>query len=337
MWYTIAMVKLKIDRNEGEQRLDRFLKKYLSNASLSYIYKLIRKDIKINGSRSSEAAILKEGDEISIYITEDELKRLSEKREKKLSKALKQFQVVYEDSHILVADKPFGLLTHGDRHEKKNHLTNQVIDYLIEQGEYVPDRERTFVPAPVNRLDRNTMGLVLFGKDATSLRELGFMMRERGYISKKYLTIVKGRVEGKLELKSRMEKDERSNTALVLSKDSEEGKLMETNARPLIYAKGYTLLEVELVTGRTHQIRAHLSQAGFPIIGDSKYGTPHINREIYRKFSLSTQFLYAYSLRFLKGVGSLEYLENKNIKGKLPGKLSNIAKSIFGDKADEFT
>lgn len=337
MWYTIAMITLKITENEGEQRLDRFLKKYLKNASLSYIYKLIRKDIKVNGRRCKEDTILQTGDEILLYMAEDELNELSVNNRKNRAKALKQFQVVYEDENILVADKPFGLLTHGDRNEKKNHLANQVIDYLIEKGEYIPGRERTFAPAPVNRLDRNTMGLVLFGKNSKSLQELSFMMREKGYISKKYLTVVKGRLDRKLELRSRMEKDQERNVVAVLDEDSERGKLMETNAVPLLYKKGFTLVEVELVTGRTHQIRAHLAEAGFPIIGDSKYGDAGVNREIMRKFNMSTQFLYAYSLSFLKGAGNLEYLESKEIKGHLPPKLAEIASSIFGSEVRGYT
>ncbi len=321
------MIKLIISGNEKEQRLDRFLKKYLKNASLSYIYKLIRKDVKINGKRGNIETMLSEGDEISLYIGEEELEKLTQS--KKLIKSKKQFNIAYEDENILIVEKPFGLLTHGDSTEKKNHLANQVISYLIEKGDYVPRLERTFVPSPVNRLDRNTTGLVLFGKNNKALQTLNKMIRERGYINKYYLTIVAGNLKKELILKDKMEKDEDKNLVKVLSLDDEEGKIMETIARPLKYSNGYTLVEVELVTGRTHQIRAHLSKAGYPIIGDIKYGRSEINRKIERDFNLTTQFLHAYRLSFIGAEEPLEYLVGKNIKAELPANLEKIKNSIF--------
>ena len=182
------MIKLIIGENEKDQRLDRFLKKYLKNASLSYIYRLIRKDVKINGKRGSIETMLSNRDEITLYISEEEMEKLTEN--KRVVKSKRQFEIAYEDENILVAKKPFGLLTHGDFSEKKNHLANQVISYLTQKGDYVPRLERTFVPSPVNRLDRNTTGLVLFGKNNKALQTLNKMIRERGYVNKYYLTIV---------------------------------------------------------------------------------------------------------------------------------------------------
>ena len=145
------MVKLIIEKNEGNQRLDRFLKKYLKNASLSHIYKLIRKDLKVNGKRAKVETMLEEGDELTFYISQEQLDEYT--RVKKTIKAKKQFGIAYEDSRMLIAEKPFGLLTHGDSKEKKNHLANQVCGYLQQNGEYDSGRERVFVPSPVNRLD----------------------------------------------------------------------------------------------------------------------------------------------------------------------------------------
>ena len=200
------MVKIIISENQGDQRLDRFLKKYLGNASLSYIYKLIRKDLKVNGKRAKEDTVINAGDELVFYMLDSEFQSLQ--KEKKIVKAKKQFKAIYEDENILIAYKPFGLLTHGDKSEKKNHLTNQVIDYLIEKSEYDPRIDKTFTPAPVNRLDRNTTGLVLFGKNAAALKELSYMIRERGYIKKTYLTIVNGKIPSVLELNDKMIKNE---------------------------------------------------------------------------------------------------------------------------------
>ncbi|MGN0712089.1 MAG: RluA family pseudouridine synthase [Anaerovoracaceae bacterium] len=321
------MVKLIITENEDKQRLDRFLKKYFKNASLSYIYKLIRKDVKINGKRGNAETMLEKGDELSIYIKEEELQSLTAR--KKTQRAKKQFKIAYEDENILIAEKPFGLLTHGDSVEKKNHLANQVISYLIEQGEYNPAKERTFVPSPANRLDRNTTGLVIFGKNSGSLQALNYMIREKGYVSKYYLTVVAGKLDRELILKDKMEKDGNTNTVTVKPLEEEGGKVMETIARPVEYKNGYTLVEVELVTGRTHQIRAHLGGAGFPIIGDSKYGNRSINKKIADRFGLNTQFLHAYKLVFHHAEEPLEYMEGKVVQGKLPPNLEKIRKELF--------
>ena len=161
------MIKLNITENQANQRLDRFLKKYYAKAPLSMIYRMIRKDVKLNGKRAKEDTVLSAGDELTLYITEEESASLMGSVRK--VNARKQFKIVYEDENILVANKPFGLLTHGDSHEKKNHLANQVMDYLIAQGEYDPSRDRTFTPAPCNRIDRNTTGLVIFAKNPQAL------------------------------------------------------------------------------------------------------------------------------------------------------------------------
>jgi len=321
------MVKLTITENEDNQRLDRFLKKYLKNAPLSYIYKLIRKDTKVNGKRAAIETFLKSGDQIILYISEEEVASYNEK--KVLHPSKKQFRIAYEDENILIVEKPFGLLTHGDKTEKKNTLANQVAGYLYDKGEYIPGREKTFVPSPVNRLDRNTSGLVIFGKSNNTLQSLNKMIREKGYIRKYYLTIVHGELKKELKLIDKMDKDEDKNTVKVLDLESEGGKVMETIAKPLKTAKGFTLVEVELVTGRTHQIRAHLADAGFPVIGDIKYGDSAGNKKIQKQFNLSTQFLHAYRLYFDKGISPLEYMKGKEIKSDLPPNLERIKSEIF--------
>jgi len=321
------MIKLVITENEENQRLDRFLRKYLKNAPLSHIYKLIRKDIKINGKRGNIETILSSGDEISIYINEEELELY--KKAGSSNKAKRQFKVAYEDEQILIVEKPFGLLTHGDATEKKNTLANQVIGYLTEQGTYIPRMEKTFIPSPVNRLDRNTTGLVIFGKTAAALRSLNKMLRERGYVSKYYLTIVAGKLDKELILKDKMEKDSRSNTVKVKAMEEVGGKVMETIARPIMTKNGFTLVEVELVTGRTHQIRVHLEKAGYPVIGDAKYGDRRVNQRVSRKYDLSTQFLHAHRLIFHSGIDPLTYLEGLEVICPLTDELERIKICIF--------
>ncbi|MDR0425320.1 MAG: RluA family pseudouridine synthase, partial [Clostridiales Family XIII bacterium] len=175
------MILITITENEHNQRIDRFLKKYLRDAPLSFVYKTLRKNVKLNGRRPAIDTMLSAGDEIALYISEADLPQPSGRAN---AKAWKQFNIAYEDENVLIAEKPFGLLTHGNYGEKKKTLANQVIAYLIEKGDYAPGATATFAPSPVNRLDRNTTGLVIFGKNYDSLRLLNYMMRERGFVNK---------------------------------------------------------------------------------------------------------------------------------------------------------
>ncbi len=322
------MKKITVTRNDAEQRLDRFLRKYLNGASLSYIYKIIRKDVKINGVRGKNETVIHEGDEITLYIPDDVLEKFAVSRAKS-SGARKNFTVAYEDENIIAVIKPFGLLTHGDGKEKKNTLVNQVVDYLIEKGDYNPRIERSFVPAAANRLDRNTTGLVLFGKNSTSLRELNALIRDKNSVSKFYLTILAGNLTDEIHLKGSLTKDESKNMVKV-SDDSADGeKEIETIARPLENRPGYTLAEVELITGRTHQIRAHMASAGYPVIGDAKYGKPSVNKRLSERFGLTTQLLHAYRLRFNEASGELAYLKGKVIDAELPAMFAKVKGELF--------
>ncbi len=324
------MIKIIVNENEENQRLDRFLKKYFKNAALSYIYKLIRKNVKVNGKRAAVDTTLALGDEIIIYIGEEDTKALQER--KSIDTIKKQFRVAYEDENVIIVEKPFGLLVHGDKSEKKNTLANQVISYLIEKGEYVPRHEKTFVPSPVNRLDRNTTGLVIFGKNNRALQSLNEMIRDRWYIRKFYLTIVHGELNNSLHLKDRIEKDKRINKVRVIPKDSNEGKIIETIAKPIKTKNGYSLIEVELITGRTHQIRAHLASAGYPVIGDAKYGESGKNKKvkyIEQEFHLTTQLLHAYKLLFEGGIKPLEYMKGLEVKANLTSSFETIITKLF--------
>jgi len=323
------MIKITITENEEKQRLDRFLKKYLRNAPLSYIYKLVRKNVKINGKRASEEQMLSKGDEVTLYISEEEANRYLAETKKTSSK--RQFCIAFEDQHVIAVEKPAGLLTHGAKDEKENTLANQVVGYLIEKGDYKASKAGTFTPAPVNRLDRNTSGLVLFGKDYPALKALSQMLREREYIKKYYLTITAGEMKRELHLTDRMEKNKEKNIVKVLEGEGDFGKSMETQARPLAWTNGYTLVEVELVTGRTHQIRAHLAKAGYPVIGDDKYGSASVNRKVKEAFGLTAQFLHAYRLYIADALPPIEDLAGKEILSQLPPDLARIKDRLFGE------
>ncbi|MDO4869939.1 MAG: RluA family pseudouridine synthase [Bacillota bacterium] len=321
------MVKIQITENDAGQRLDRFLKKFLKRAPLSAIYRIIRKDLKVNGKRSREDTILSEGDELTIYMSEEQLQEMT--RQNKKQKARRQFRIAYEDSDVLIVEKPWGLLTHGDSSEKKNTLMNQVCGYLQQKGEYDPARERTFTPSPVNRLDRNTTGLVIFGKNAASLRVLTRLLRDHEAISKYYITIVAGDFDRELLIDEALSKDETTNTVRI----SEEGRRAVSIARPLERSKNYSVVEVELITGRTHQIRAHMASAGFPLIGDSKYGRSRKGIKANaraRELGVTTQLLHAYRLQFGE-IPELKELSGLEVTAKVPDEFERVWRIIKKD------
>ena len=339
------MREIIITANDAGRRLDRFLRKYLRGASLGEVYKIIRKDVKVDSKRRSESYMLNEGETLALYLSDSALASLGapdpsgrEGRPSGRRQTKRSFGIVYEDSNILIACKPYGLLTHGDSREKKDHLANQVKDYLTAEGAYDPRNEKVFSPAPVNRLDRNTTGLVLFGRTAAAMRELNRMIRE-DEIRKFYLTIACGEIADELHLSGVLTKDEASNRVTVTGSgpaDRARGqKEIETVARPLEvlrFGDGLcaTLCEVELLTGRTHQIRAHLASAGHPLIGDSKYASRSargVNRYMRERFGLTTQLLHAARLEFAADTDDREglgYLAGRSFEAALPERFSKI-------------
>lgn len=325
------MREITITSNDAGRRLDRFLRKYLKEASLGEIYKFIRKDVKVNGKRKNESYMLEEDDVLTLYLSDETLEKLIGKSEDR-SAIKRTFSIVFEDENVLAVSKPAGLLTHGDSENKKDHLANQVKDYLIAKGEYNPRTEKVFAPAPSGRLDRNTSGIILFGKNSESLRELNRAMREDG-IDKYYLSIACGIIDKRMELGGSLSKDEVANKVRI--SDDEDGREVLTIVNPLetlSYASGLaaTLTEIKLVTGRTHQIRAHLASIGHPIIGDSKYAegagrdAKLLNSYMRDNFSLSTQLLHAARLEMRTMEGILAYLNGEVFEAPLSPKFENI-------------
>lgn len=316
------MKEITIGKENDGQRIEKFVRQYLNEAPLGYIYKAFRKkDIKINGHWVKKDAIVHEGDVVRLYVTDQQLEEF--KKPKNISKSPLVHQIVYEDSNIIIVNKPVGLLVMGDEKEKRVTLTNQVLSYLYLKGEYDPNND-SFAPSPAHRLDRNTGGLIVFGKTDAALKELTRLFKERTDIDKRYLALVKGIAKEEGEINAPLLKD--PSTGMV--KVDKEGKPSTTR---YILKKKYidaSLLECELITGRTHQIRVHLSYIGHPIIGDGKYGDFEANRLYKSRYGYERQFLYAYKLSFGDVKAPLEYLSGKSFEINLPEKANLLLKEL---------
>ena len=316
------MILLKITSKDANQRVDKYVKKYLNEAPLSFIYKLFRKkDVKINKHWVKENYILQEGDELSIFIKDEQLEEFNKPKE--IQKVNFNHPIIYEDENILIIDKPRGLLVHGDENEKVNTLANEVLNYLYFKGEYDP-KDKGFAPAPAHRLDRNTSGLVVFAKNLISLQELEELFKNKENISKEYLALVKGKLDHKLEIDSPLLKDEKTGTVRI----SKYGKSALTFVEKVKFYGDFTLVNVQILTGRTHQIRVHLASLNYPIIGDAKYGDFNLNKEFKDKYEFENQFLHAYMLKFKDVEGHLSYLKNKEFISPLPESFEKLLKKI---------
>ena len=318
-------MKIEIGANEAGQRLDKFLRKYLKDVPLSAIFKAMRKgDIRVNGSKKKENYKLELDDVI-------EIRYIQSKKEKKDDSFIKvnagSLMITYEDDNIVVVEKWPGVLVHPDQKGAEPSLTDYVLSYLNGKGDYIPEKEITFTPAPCNRLDRNTSGVVIFGKNFEALRGVNEMIRE-GKVKKYYQALVKGRIKDGL-YKGYISKDENENISKVYDKQVPNTKEISMEVKTLQSNGAFSLLEIDLITGRSHQIRAHLSHLGNPIIGDFKYGDKKINSYFDNKFGLNYQFLYAYKLIFRGGEGKLEYLKNQTIVEALPPMFKKVKNEVF--------
>ena len=300
---------LTVGRNDAGQRLDKFLTKAVRGLPLSMLYKAIRtKKIKVNRARAKENQILAEGDEILLFL-KDEFFDLPEKDRGALSAIRPKLSIVYEDENILLLNKRPGVLVHEDTEGGENTLILHVKAYLHQKGEYDPDAEQSFAPALCNRIDRNTGGIVIAAKNAEALREMNEKIR-LNEVSKFYLAAVKGKLPRRTDtLTGYLRKDAAKNMVTVSEKPLSGGKQIVTRYRVLAEKAGNSLLEVELITGRTHQIRAHMAYIGHPLLGDGKYGENRVERGKGYKY----QALYAYRLRFdfADAESALGYLRGK--------------------------
>ena len=326
------MREILITNNEKGQRVDKFLMKYMALAPKSFIYKMLRKkNIKLNNKKAEGNEILNNNDVIKLFLADETIDKFIEN--KTIKKASRDFEIVYEDENIILANKPQRLIVHPDKEHKTNTLNDQLIYYLSEKGDYNPNNSMGFIPSICNRLDLNTSGIVTMGKNLPAVQELNRGFKEK-LIDKYYITIVKGNVTKAGVVEGYHSKS--SDNIAKLSNNSDEGNFIRTLYKPLAYNGEYTLLEIKLETGKSHQIRICMKSIGHPIIGDRKYGDTSVNKYFYDTFKLDNQFLHSYKLIMKFDSGCLKYLNNKVFKAKPSVKFDKIINNLFENVVEIF-
>ena len=323
------MQEITITKANAGQKAEKFVKKYLSEAPLSFIYKTFRKkDVKVNGHWVNKDFVLSEGDVLRIYVSDAQLSDF-----KKPRPAVKRdlpYKIAYEDENVLIIDKPKGLLVYGDKTGVRETLGNAVLDYLLLKGEYDPNS--SFTPSPAHRLDRNTSGLVVYGKTDAALKELTELFKNRDQIEKRYLALLVGDVSSDGEIDKPLWKNAETGRVYVKSL-AQGGKTALTRYKVKKRYGDYTLVEAELVTGRTHQIRVHFASIGHPLVGDEKYGDFADCRKVRSLTGLESQFLHAASISFKNTKGPLSKLNGKTIQSELPEFLQSVIETLTGTHA----
>ncbi len=338
------MQEIIIGPNQAGQRLDKFLHKYFPNAGSSFLYKMLRKkNITLNGKKAEGKEILVLNDKVQSFFSDETFEKFAGKVPETTEHVEKQGQnmltmqyekafkhtdmkgitVLYEDANVLILNKPVGVLTQKAK-DNDISLNEWMIGYLLEKGRIDAKELELFKPSVVNRLDRNTSGMVLCGISLKGSQSLSKMIKERT-IGKYYRTICVGQLKEAMVLKGSLTKNELTNTVSV----DKNGQGIETAFVPITGLKdNMTYLEVELITGKTHQIRAHLASIKHPLIGDSKYGNERVNQEVRKKYGLKNQLLHAYRMEFPKMEGELAGLSEKTIIAPLPEQFKSILEDV---------
>lgn len=308
------MRELVIGKNDANQRLDKFLTKRFKSMPKALMYKYIRtKYIKVNNKKCEISTMLNEGDVLKLFIKDEFFEDENSQRENyDFLKAPAKLDIIYEDENILLINKKPGVIVHPDEKYHFDSLISRVLHYLYDKKEYNPKDDKAFAPALVNRIDRNTGGIVIAAKNADSLRALNAKMKTRE-LTKLYLCMVQGTIKHKEGiLGGYLEKNEKKNKVTILKKPTQNSKSVKTKYKVISNINGNSLVEVDLLTGRTHQIRAHMSSIGHPLLGDTKYGYKRKNDNDFYKY----QALYAYKItfNFTSDAGYIEYLNGKSFE-----------------------
>ena len=310
------MIKVRVAERDAGQRLDKYLRKYLAKAPSSFVYKMLRKkNITLNEKKASGNEMLRAEDEIAMFLSDDTILKFGgaipggekyngtgqESRRfqqyKEAYEAYGELGIVYEHDHVLIVNKPVGMLTQKAAPSDRS-LNEWLIGYLMAKGEADEHTLHTFKPSVCNRLDRNTSGLVLCGKTLAGSQKMSALLKDRS-LRKFYSLYVKGVVTQEARIEGSLKKDENTNK-VELCRDASDGEAVDvlTVYKPIKNYRNITLLEVELITGKTHQIRVHLASVGHPVIGDYKYGYFEWNDRYKKKYGITTQLLHAIRLEF---------------------------------------
>ncbi len=307
------MKSFTITKNDATLRLDKFIVKVCPTLPQGLMYKYIRtKRIKVNGKRAEISTRLSVGDTVDAYINDEFFAEVAPKYDFLSSPA--RLNIVYEDENILLVDKEQGLLVHPDKNEYRDTLIGRIQHYLYDKGEYDPRRENSFKPALANRIDRNTGGIVIAAKNAEALRILCDKIKSRE-IDKRYLAVIHGVPKVKTQtLEGYLEKNGDKNKVYLSVKKTDTNLTIKTKYNVIAGKNNMSLIEVQLITGRTHQIRAHMASIGHALLGDGKYGKLQPDK----KLGFDKQALYSYKLTFDFNTdgGILQYLNGKSFTAK---------------------
>lgn len=325
------MKQIIVQQNEAGQRLDKLLGKILNKAPKNFIYKMLRKkNITLNGKKAEGSEKLAVSDEIKLFLSDETISQFSDHPDEQpvTPDRTMELDVIYEDKNILIVNKPVGVLSQKAGKEDIS-MVEYIISYLLQTKQLTTKQLASFKPAVCNRLDRNTGGLLIAGKSLSGLQEMSRLLKSRS-LDKYYLCIVKGMVSGKKRIEGYLYKDKDKNQVVVYPMQKEDSEYICTEYEPLEYSKpaynsitvadSYTLLQVKLITGRSHQIRAHLASVGHPVIGDFKYGDQKTNHYFKKKYGLTYQLLHSYKMVFPKLEGDYSCLSGKEFVAE-PDKL----------------
>ena len=320
-----------IEKNEAGQRLDKFLAKYMNEASKSFFYKMMRKkNITLNGKKCEGNEKLAEGDVVKLFLAEDTIEKFSSVQVQEVKKV--DLDIIYEDDEIILVNKPAGMLSQKAK-ETDESLVEYLIDYLLGSGKLTESGLRAFRPSVCNRLDRNTSGIVAAGKSLAGLQMLSGVFKDRS-IHKYYQCLVSGEIRDVKTVDGWLLKDEKKNQVRILTDveakrfegkgGDEEPKRIRTKYEPIATDGRFTLLRVTLLTGRSHQIRAHLASLGHPIVGDSKYGG--VSKVNPSGRTVKYQLLHSYRLEFPKLAEPFAYLSGRVFEAPMPGYFASVLK-----------